>query len=159
MTSRIGTGSRANGRASVLALALLAGAGMAFAPAASATDLYTQQPTTKAPPVQRVPPPPPPQQQGGGWYQGCWNCMPPAPSSGAPGVALGIGNAPVVVGAVPPPVYFGQPPRVYLYPVPEVYVQGPVGPIPAPGGPGAPSNPRSCWVTTGQGGGYWVSPC
>ncbi|MDQ0504063.1 hypothetical protein [Xanthobacter agilis] len=150
MTSRIGAGGRA------AALALLAGGVLALAPMACATDLYGVQPTVKAPPVARVPPPPPPQQQGGGWYQGCWNCMPPAPSTGAPGVALGIGNAPVVVGAVPPPIYYGQPPRVYLYPVPEVYVQGPVGPIAAP----APVNPRSCWVSTGPGSaGYWVSPC
>lgn len=142
MTSRIG----AKGWA--VAAALLAGGVFGLGGAASATDLYGR-PVVKAPPVAQVPPPPPPQQQGGGWYQGCWNCMP----SASPGVSIGIANGPLVVGAVPPPVYYAQPPRVYISPVPEVYVQGPVGPIPTPPGVG----PRGCWVPTGPGGmGYWT---
>lgn len=141
--------SRIGARGWALAAALLAGGACGLAGAASAADIYGR-PAVKAPPVARVPPPPP-RQQGGGWYQGCWNCMP----SASPGVSLGIANAPVVVGAVPPPIYYAQPPRVYLSPVPEVYVQGPVGPIPTPPNVG----PGGCWVPTGPGGlGYWT-PC
>ncbi|WP_454916494.1 hypothetical protein [Xanthobacter sediminis] len=143
MTSRIGARSWA------AALALLAGGACALAPAAFAADLYGMQPVMKAPPPAARMPPPPQQQGGDGWYQGCWNCMP----SASPGVSLGIANGPVVVGAVPPPIYYAQPPRVYLNPVPEVYVQGPVGPMPTPPGVG----PRGCWVPTGPGGiGYWT---
>ncbi|MFG1479077.1 hypothetical protein V5F53_10470 [Xanthobacter sp. V4C-4] len=148
MTSRIG----ARGR--VVAFALLAGTVLGAAPSAFAVDMYPAGPVAKAP-VARVPQPLPPQ-QGGGWFQGCTNCMPPGASPGGPGVGLGIANAPVAVGAVPPPIYYGQPPRVYLYPVPEVYVQGPVAPLYPP----PAVNPRSCWVANGPGGGgYWVSPC
>ncbi|MFG1297588.1 MULTISPECIES: hypothetical protein [Xanthobacter] len=139
MRSRIG----ARGRAA--ALAVLAGAACGIAVSAHAADLYGRQPVTKAP--------------AGGDYQGCGNCAAqapaPAPAPGGP-FAIGIANAPVVVGAVPPPVYYAQPPRVYLYPVPQVNVQGPVGPLAAP----PPGTPRSCWVTTSPGGaGFWASPC
>lgn len=122
---------------------LLAGAACGLPVAAPAADLYGPHPVTKAPPSSG--------------YQGCPNCAvaAPAPAPSGP-YAIGIANAPVVVGAVPPPVYYAQPPRVYLYPVPQVNVQGPVGPLAAP----PPGTPRSCWVTTSPGGaGFWASPC
>ncbi len=142
MTSRTG----ARGRAA--AWALLAGMACVIGAPAQAADLYGRQGVTKAPPPS-------------GGYQGCSNCMEPAPAqmpAPAPPAgpfAIGIANAPVVVGAVPPPVYFAQPPRVTLYPVPQVNVQGPVGPLQQP----PAGTPRNCWVTTTPGGaGFWA-PC
>ncbi len=58
---------------------------------------------------------------------------------GAPGVALGVGNAPPVVYAPPPPVYVAPPPvyvpsrPVYMAPPPPAYYAPPVVYRPAPG--------------------------
>ncbi|MBS0391078.1 MAG: hypothetical protein KGM60_14755 [Comamonadaceae bacterium] len=55
---------------------------------------------------------------------------------GAPGVALGVGNAAPVYYAPPPPVYYAPPPVVYAPPRPVYYAPPPVVYAPQPIGYG-----------------------
>lgn len=83
----------------------------------------------------------------GRWVRGGWYAGPRGPNGAAvgAGIALGILGAAAIAGAAsaPPPVYYDPPD---YGPPPELYLEEP-----------AP-RPRSCWVETGYGRGYW-SPC
>lgn len=85
----------------------------------------------------------------GRWVRGGWYAGPRRYDNGAAlgaGIALGILGGAAIAGAAsaPPPVYYDPPPD--YGPPPELYLEEP-----------AP-RPRSCWVETGYGRGYW-SPC
>jgi len=84
----------------------------------------------------------------GRWVRGGWYAGPRRYDNGAAvgaGIALGILGAAAIAGAAnaPPPDYYDPPD---YGPPSELYLEEP-----------AP-RPRSCWIETGRGRGYW-SPC